>query len=249
MNAMIGFLSDPAHWTGSDGIPTRILEHLVLSFEALLLAALIAVPLGLWVGHTGRGRFVAVNLAGAARALPSLGLLFLVWLWLSGTLQGDASYVVPTLVVLVILAVPPILSGVYAGVEGVDPAARDAARGMGMRGTQVLAKVEVPCALPLIFSGLRSAMLQIIATATIAASIGIGGLGRFLIDGLSVRDYGQMAAGAVLVAVLALLVDLLLAMVQRLVVSPGLTGAFSTARPVPEDSRAEPSSTSLQEAA
>ena len=249
MNAMIGFLTDPAHWTGSDGIPTRILEHLVLAFEALLLAALIAVPLGLWVGHTGRGRFVAVNLAGAARALPSLGLLFLVWLWLSGTLQGDASYVVPTLVVLVILAVPPILSGVYAGVEGVDPAARDAARGMGMRGTQVLAKVEVPCALPLMFSGLRSAMLQIIATATIAASIGIGGLGRFLIDGLAVRDYGQMAAGAVLVAVLALLVDLLLALVQLLVVSPGLTGAFSTARPVPEDSRAEPSSTSLQEAA
>ena len=249
MNAMIGFLTDPAHWTGSDGIPTRILEHLVLAFEALLLAALIAVPLGLWVGHTGRGRFVAVNLAGAARALPSLGLLFLVWLWLSGTLQGDASYVVPTLVVLVILAVPPILSGVYAGVEGVDPAARDAARGLGMKGTQVLARVEVPCALPLIFSGLRSAMLQIIATATIAASIGIGGLGRFLIDGLSVRDYGQMAAGAVLVAVLALLVDLVLALVQRWAVSPGLTGAYSTARPVPEDSRAEPSPTSLQEAA
>ena len=101
----------------------------------------------------------------------------------------------PTLIVLVILAIPPILSGVYAGVEGVDPAARDAAKGMGMRGTQVLARVEVPCALPLIFSGLRSAMLQIIATATIAATIGIGGLGRFLIDGLAVRDYGQMAAG------------------------------------------------------
>jgi osmoprotectant transport system permease protein len=249
MNAVLTFLTDPAHWSGSDGVPTRVLEHLQLSFEALLLAALIAVPLGLWVGHTGHGRFVAVNLAGAARALPSLGLLFLVWLWLSGTLQGDASYVVPTLIVLVILAIPPILSGVYAGVEGVDPAARDAAKGMGMRGTQVLARVEVPCALPLIFSGLRSAMLQIIATATIAATIGIGGLGRFLIDGQAVRDYGQMAAGAILVAVLALLVDLLLSLVQRWVVSPGLTGAFSAARPVPEDARAEPSTTSLHEAA
>jgi osmoprotectant transport system permease protein len=249
MNAMISWLTDPAHWSGSDGVLTRLLEHLQLSFQALLLAALIAVPLGLWVGHSGHGRFVAVNLAGAARALPSLGLLFLVWLWLSGTLQGDASYVVPTLVVLVVLAIPPILSGVYAGVEGVDPAARDAATGMGMRGTQVLARVEVPCALPLIFSGLRSAMLQIIATATIAATIGIGGLGRFLIDGLAVRDYGQMAAGALLVAVLALLVDLVLALVQRWAVSPGLTGAFSTARPVPEDSRAAPSTTSPQEAA
>jgi osmoprotectant transport system permease protein len=249
MNAMITWLTDPANWTGSDGVLVRVLEHLQLSFEALLLAALIAIPLGLWIGHTGHGRFAAVNLVGAARALPSLGLLFLVWLWLGGTLQGDASYVVPTLVVLVILAVPPILSGVYAGVEGVDPAARDAARGMGMKGTQVLARVEVPCALPLIFSGLRSAMLQIIATATIAATIGIGGLGRFLIDGLAVRDYGQMAAGAVLVAVLALLVDLVLALVQRWAVSPGLTGAYSTARPVPEDSRAEPSPTSLQEAA
>ena len=146
-----------------------------------------------------------------------------------GTLQGDASYVVPTLVVLVILAVPPILSGVYAGVEGVDPAARDAARGMGMKGTQVLARVEVPCALPLIFSGLRSAMLQIIATATIAAVAGLGGLGRFLIDGQATRNYDEMAGGALVVAALALVVDLVFGLIQRAVTSPGVT-AQSTGR-------------------
>ena len=123
-----------------------------------------------------------------------------------------------------VLAIPPILAGAYAGVEQVDAAARDAARGMGMRGGEVLRKVEIPCAMPLIASGLRSATLQVVATATLAATVGLGGLGRFLIDGLSVRDYGQMAGGAILVAALALLVDLVAATLQRVVVSPGLTG-------------------------
>jgi osmoprotectant transport system permease protein len=120
--------------------------------------------------------------------------------------------------------VPPILAGAYAGVEQVDAAARDAARGMGMRGSEVLFKVELPCALPLIASGLRSAALQVVATATLAAAVGLGGLGRFLLDGLAVRDYAQMAGGAILVAVLALLVDFLAATLQRVLVSPGLTG-------------------------
>ena len=128
--------------------------------------------------------------------------------------------------VLIVLAIPPILSGAYAGVEGVEPAARDAAVGMGMRGTEVLRHVELPCALPLILSGIRSAMLQVIATATIAAVLGLGGLGRFLIDGLASQDFPQTASGAVLVAILALLVDMALVLVQRLVVSPGLTGRY-----------------------
>jgi len=135
---------------------------------------------------------------------------------------------VPAGLVLVVLAIPPILSGAYAGVEGVDPAARDAARGMGMRGTQVLRNVEFPCALPLIMSGIRSATLQVIATATIAAVVGLGGLGRFVIDGLAVRDTPQTASGAVLVAVLAVIVDLILALAQRYVVSRGLTGRYVT---------------------
>ena len=234
---IISWLSNPANWSGSDGIPQRVVEHLQISVAALLVAAAIAVPLGLYVGHTGRGRFVVVNIAGAARAIPSLGLLFLVALWLGPKLRGDSAYFVPSLLALVVLAVPPILSGAYAGVESVDPAARDAARGMGMRGAEVLLKVELPCALPLLFSGLRSAMLQIIATATIAATVSLGGLGRFLIDGLAVRDYPQMASGAVLVAVLALLVDLVLAAVQRSVVSRGLTGRYARGSAVDLDSR------------
>jgi osmoprotectant transport system permease protein len=221
---VIDWLSDPAHWQGSDGVIRRLLEHLGYSALALLIAGVIAIPIGLAIGHTGRGRFFVVNLAGAARAIPSLGLLFIMVLFLGPRLSGDAAFLWPSLIVLIVLAIPPILSGAYAGVEGVDPDARDAAKGMGMRGFQVLGSVELPCALPLIFSGLRSAALQVIATATIAAVAGLGGLGRFLIDGQSVRDFPQMASGAVLVALLALLVDLGFGLVQRYAVSPGITG-------------------------
>ena len=224
MNDVIQWLTDGANWQGSEGIPLRVWEHLKYSLVALAVAGAIAVPLGLWVGHSGRGRFLAVNLTGALRAVPSLGLLFLSLMLLGSHLSGDLGVYVPTEVVLVVLAVPPILAGAYAGVEQVEAAARDAARGMGMTGGEVLWQVEVPCALPLILSGIRSAALQVIATATLAATVGLGGLGRFLIDGLSVRDYSQMAGGAILVAVLALLVDFVAAALQRVVVSPGLTG-------------------------
>jgi osmoprotectant transport system permease protein len=223
INDIITWLGDPAHWPE---IQQRVGEHLVYSVVAVAIAAVIAIPAGLWVGHTGRGRFVVVNLAGAARAIPSLGLLYFIVLWLGPKISGDLAFVIPNLVVLVVLAIPPLLSGTYAGIEEVDPAARDAAAGMGMRGWQVLLKVEAPCALPLIFSGLRSSFLQVISTATIAATAALGGLGRFLIDGLSVRDYPQMAAGAVLVAALAVVVDVALALLQRLVTSPGVSGQF-----------------------
>jgi osmoprotectant transport system permease protein len=221
---ILAWLTDPAHWTGSDGVLARTLEHLEYSAVALLIAALVAVPAGLVIGHTGRGRFAVVNLAGAARAIPSLGLLVLLFLYLAPRVSGDAAFLWPSLIALVVLAIPPILSGAYAGVESVDPAARDAARGMGMTGTGVLLRVELPCSLPLLFSGLRSAALQIIATATIAAIVGLGGLGRFLIDGQKSHDFPQMGAGALVVAVLALLVDFIFALVQRYAVSPGLTG-------------------------
>jgi osmoprotectant transport system permease protein len=227
INGLIDWLTDPVNWSGSEGVPVRTIEHLWYSGISLLVAALIAIPLGLAIGHTGRGRFFVVNLAGAARAIPSLGLLYVMVLWLFPKLAGDSAFLVPSLIVLVVLAIPPLMAGAYAGVEGVDPAARDAAKGMGMTGGQVLAKVEVPNAMPLIFSGFRSATLQVIATATLAAVAGTGGLGRFLIDGQKIRDYPQMASGALLVAVLALVVDLLLAIVQRYVVSPGLTGRGS----------------------
>ena len=224
MNAVWAWLTAATSWSGEDGIPARTLEHLGYSTVAVALAALVALPWGLLVGHTGRGRFLAVNLTGGLRAIPSLGLLFLAVLLLGPRLDGEAAFLAPPLVVLVVLAVPPLLAGAYAGVEQVDPAARDAAYGMGMRGREVLARVELPCALPLVFSGLRAAYLQVVATATLAATVGLGGLGRYLIDGLAVRDYGQMAGGALVVAALALGVDALLALGQRFLVSPGLTG-------------------------
>ncbi len=225
LNSIGGWLTDPAHWTGPNGIPQRILEHLIYSGISLVIAALIAIPLGVIVGHSGRAKWT-VSLANSLRAVPSLGLLFAVALWLGPKIASSLAYVIPSVIVLVLLAVPPILSGTYAGIQGVDPAARDAAKGMGMRGGEVLRKVELPCALPLLLSGVRSATLQVIATATIAASISLGGLGRYLIDGLSVSDYAQMASGAILVAALALVMDGILSIVQRTAVSPGLTGKF-----------------------
>jgi osmoprotectant transport system permease protein len=228
---IIGWLTDPAN---REDIVQRLLEHIEYVLLATGIATVVAVPAGMWVGHTGRGKFAVVNISGFARAIPTLGLLFFIVLWLGPNLTGDLAFLLPSLIVLVVLAIPPILAGTYAGIDEVDPAARDAARGMGMRGWQVLFKVEVPCALPLIFSGVRSALLQVVATATIAATVGLGGLGRFLIDGLAVRDYAQMASGAVLVAALALAIDLVASIAQRLAVSRGITGRFRTRRGRPE---------------
>lgn len=225
------WLTSAQSWGGADGIAARLGEHLTYSALVIAIAAAVGIPLGLWVGHTGRGRWL-VSLANAARAVPTLGLLFALALWVGPLIPGRAAFVVPSVVALVLLAVPPILAGTYAGVEAVDPAARDAAVGMGMRPAQVLRKVEVPNALPLLWSGIRSAVLQIVATATIAAYIGLGGLGRFLIDGLAAGDYVQTAGGALLVSALALLADGVLAAVQRVLVSPGLREAPRARRDV-----------------
>ena len=223
------YLGDGSHWSGSDGVPARVVEHLEYTFLALAFVCLVALPLGLFVGHTGRGSVAIAGSANALRALPDFGLLVYVVLLISGRLPADLAYLLPSILVLVILGVPAVLSATYAGIQAVDPAARDAARGMGMTGSQVLWRVEIPNALPLILSGIRSSMLQIVATATIAAYVSLGGLGRFILDGQSQRDYSQMAAGAVLVGVLAIALDLIVAGIQRLVVSPGVTGRFRTA--------------------
>ena len=219
--SLVSWFTDPANWSGEDGIPNRLLEHVAYTAEAILVAAVVAIPLGLWVGHTGRARWL-VSLANSARAVPTLGLLFVVSLWLGPRITGDLAFVVPSIVVLALLAVPPLLAGTYAGVQAVDPAARDAAKGVGMTPLQVLRQVEVPNALPLLFSGVRSAVLQVVATASVAAVISLGGLGRYLIDGIALGDYPRAAAGAVLVAVLAVLLDGVFALMQRRVVSPGL---------------------------
>jgi osmoprotectant transport system permease protein len=220
---MIDWFSDPAHWTGNDGIVVLVIQHLAYSSVALLLACLIGLPVGLYVGHTGRGVVFIAGFANALRSLPSLGLIALLVILFGPVFASDMAFIVPSLIVLVLLAVPPIMTGSYAGIAAVDPAAVDAARGMGKRPLDILFDVELPCALPLIFSGLRSATLQIISTATIAAYVSLGGLGRLIIDGRAQNDYYQMAAGAVLVGILALTVDLVIGIISRFTVSPGLT--------------------------
>jgi osmoprotectant transport system permease protein len=225
------WLTSPENWGGTFGIANRLAQHVGYSLLVVLIAAAIGIPLGLWVGHAGRGRWL-ISAANAARAVPTLGLLFALALWVGPHIPGRAAFAVPSIIALVLLAIPPILAGTYAGVGAVSPAAKDAAKGIGMTPQQVLTKVEIPCALPLMWSGLRSAVLQVVATATIAAYIGLGGLGRFLIDGLAQADYAQTAGGAILVCLLALAVDGLLALVQRLVVSPGLSGRARTRREI-----------------
>jgi osmoprotectant transport system permease protein len=227
----VTWLNDPAHWRDTPsltGIPTRLIEHLQYSGIALAGALIIGLPLGLLVGHTGHGGWL-VTMANALRALPTFGFLILGVVVISPHIhsRGDAVYLIPTEVVLIILAIPPIFANTVAGIQNVDPAVSDAAKGMGMRGRQILARVEIPNALPLIFSGLRSATLQVIATATIAAYVSLGGFGRFVFDGLSQQDYAQMTGGAILVAALAVVIDFLLAVIQRYTVSRGVSERFS----------------------
>jgi osmoprotectant transport system permease protein len=214
LNEVIAWLTDPAQWSGPDGIPVRTLQHLWYSLLATAIAAAVALPIGIWIGHTGRGALVAVNLTNLGRAIPTLGIIILVF-----TLAGFG--IIPVLVALVALAIPPMVTNSYIGVRSVDRDVREAAEGMGMRGRQVLWKVELPVAMPLIMAGVRTSAVQVVATATLAAFVG---LGRYLIDGLSQRDLPQVVGGAILVAVLSLVTELALGRVQTLVVSDGLAG-------------------------
>lgn len=209
------WLKQPQQWHGPDGIPIRILEQLGYTALSLVIAALIAIPVGILIGHTGRGALFAVNLANAGRAIPTLGLLVLLAVTLG---FSPLAWLVP----LVLLAIPPILVNAYEGVAGVDPGLKDAARGMGMTPWQQIRKVEVPVAMPLIVLGLRTGAIFVVATATIAAYIGLGGLGRYIIDGLATQNYGEVAGGAALVVVLALVVQAFFIGVRRLVVPAGL---------------------------
>ena len=215
------WLTAASHWSGDDGIPHRLLQHLGYSVLALAIAALIALPLGALVGHTGRGGFAVVSFANLARAVPTLGLLLLV---VTVTSIGLTPVIVP----LIALAIPPILVNTFEGIRGVDPDIKDAARGMGMKGPGILLKAEIPVAMPLILLGLRTAAIQVVATATIAAYAGIGGLGRFIVDGLSRKDYPSVVGGSVLVVVLAVLVQLLFIVIRRAFVSEGLRGSSRT---------------------
>jgi osmoprotectant transport system permease protein len=213
----IEWLVTADNWGGRDGIGRRILQHLWYSLLATVLAAAIALPIGVFIGHTGRGALFAVNLTNLGRAIPSLGIIILAFF-----VAGIGF--IPVLVTLTVLAIPPIVTNSYIGVRSVDPDVREAAEGMGMRGRQVLWRVELPVAMPLIMAGIRTSAVQVVATATLAAFVGLGGLGRYLIDGFSQRDLAEVVGGAILVAVLSLVTELALGRVQAMVVSEGLAG-------------------------
>jgi len=209
------WVTQSANWHGPGSIPPQILAHLGYSGLPLLIAAVIGIPAGAVIGHTGRFSVVVVNTANAWRAIPTLGLLVLLVVTLG---FSPLTWLLP----LVVLAIPPILVNTYEGVAGVDPGIRDAAKGAGMTPWQQVTRVEVPIALPLILVGLRTAAIFVVATATIAAYIGLGGLGRFIVDGLDQYQFGPVAGGALLVIMLAVLVLAFFALLSRLVVPVAL---------------------------
>ncbi len=215
MGDAISWISTSSNWSGRAGIAHRLAEHIQYCGIALIFAVAIGVPIGLLVGHTGRGQAVVLATSGAVRALPTLGLLILLN-------KLDPLALWPVEVTLVVLAIPPIIANTSAGIAAVEPSARDAAKGIGMTPWRVLTRVEVPLALPFVLAGIRSAALQVVATATVAAYTALGGLGRFIIDGYAVQDYGRAYGGALVVVLLALGIEGAFALAQRLFVPPQL---------------------------
>jgi osmoprotectant transport system permease protein len=205
------FLRAGANWHGPGGIPHQTLVQLYFTGVSMLIALLVAVPLALWLGHLGRAGFLAINVSNIGRAMPSLALLGIF----SQVLPNGYDSKWPTIVALVALAVPPLITNTYVGVREVDKDVVEAARGVGLSGRQILTRVELPLALPLILAGLRTSTTNVVATATLAAFFAQDGLGRYIVDGQAQSDQPQMWAGALLVAVLALLVDGALALVSR----------------------------------
>lgn len=223
LNWLNTFFTAPSRQSGPDSIVHRVSEHLVLCGEALFWSALLAIPLGLLIGYTGRGAVAVTALTGVARALPTLGLVTLAVL-LAGV--GDTAVLVP----LVALAAPPLLVATVEGIRGTDPELRDAARGIGLTHPQVLWQVCLPASLPTLIAGLRTATVQVIATATVAAYVGLGGLGRYVIDGLATRDFPATVGGALLVVLLAVAAQLLFSLLLRYGLPPGMRAQRAAAR-------------------
>lgn len=225
LDGLIQWFADPAQWQGPDGVPTRVFEHIWYSVIATVGATAVALPIGLFIGHTGRGGQVAINISNLGRAIPSFGIIVLVFI-----VAGIGF--TPVLITLVALAIPPIVTNTYVGIRAVDPEVREAAEGMGMTGWQVLTRVEVPVALPLIMAGVRTSAVQVVATATLAAVISLGGLGRYIIDGIPQQNTPEVVAGALLVALLSIGTEYLLSAVQRKVVPAGIaTEAVARSEP------------------
>lgn len=217
MNQIANWFTAAAHWHGNDGIPHRTLQHVWYMVVSMLIGAAIALPVGIGLGHRGRAGLLAINISNIGRAVPSFGLVILVFLLIGYGFM-------PVLVALVALAIPPMVTNSYVGMRAVDPDVREAATAMGMTGWEQLWQVELPIALPLVMAGIRTSAVQVMATATLAAYVGLGGLGRYLIDGLAQQDLVEVVGGAILVAFLAILTEAGLGSLQRHLVSRGLTG-------------------------
>jgi osmoprotectant transport system permease protein len=227
---LVEYVSTSDNWWGRRGISTRVVDHLRISVAATVVAAAVAIPAALWLGHIRRGGALASTVVNLGRAVPSFAIVALA---LPFSLRfGFGLGFWPTMVALVALALPPIFTNTYAGVTGVDRAVIDAARGMGMQGRQVLWRVEAPVALPLLLTGLRISAVQVVATATLGAFVGFGGLGAFIYEGFRQNDDGKLLTGAVLVAVLAIATELLFGVGQRLL-TPWLTSRSTTRRATP----------------
>jgi len=227
MNTILGtwhWLTTAEHYRGTAGVPHRLLEHAVISGIAVGLAVLIALPLGLWLGHVGHGGAVAINVSNIGRAIPTFAILVL--LATVPSLFGDAGAVLA----LLVFAIPPILTNAYVGMREVDPDVREAAVGMGMAGITLVRRVELPLALPLVAAGVRTATVQVVATATLAAYVGAGGLGRFIADGFGLQDTPMILSGAILVALLALVTEIGLGRLEV-----GLTPGRRRGSPPPGD--------------
>jgi osmoprotectant transport system permease protein len=209
------WFSDPAHWSGPTGIPVRLWEHIQTSVVAVAIAALIALPIGLYIGHRRRYEFLVVSVGNVGRAIPSFGLIVFFALLIGLKLNWPAPYRPAIIMAMVLLAIPPILTNTYVGIQGVDNDLLEAARGTGMSEMQVLQRVELPLAAALIVAGLRIAAVQVVATATLAAFVAGGGLGRYIIDGYATSDEVEIFGGAVLVAVLAIVTEVGLGLLQR----------------------------------
>lgn len=223
LSATVAWLANPGHWHGTDGIATRLVEHLALSGTALALAALLALPVGMWLGHTGWGAQVAINVLSVGRAVPSLAILAFalpVSFWL-----GLGLGYWPTVLMLVPLGVPLILINSYVAIRSVDREAVDIAVGMGMRGWDVFREVELPLAVPMIMGGIRNAAVTIVATAPMGALVASGGLGRYIVDGLARQDTGRLVTGAMLVALLSIATEAAFDVLEHVAAPPAVRAA------------------------
>jgi osmoprotectant transport system permease protein len=215
LSTVVAWFADPANWTGSSGIPTRLLEHLQISGESVAIAGVIALPIGIVLGHYGRFGALALNVSNVGRALPSFGILVIAF-------QVFGLGNLPVILALTALAIPPMVTNSYVGMREVDPDIKEAARGMGYRELAQVLRVELPLAVPLVMAGIRTSAVQVVATATLAAIIAGGGLGRYIIDGYGQQVYSEVFAGALLVALLALATEFSLAGLERALVPRGI---------------------------